>query len=62
MRDKAQLTMVVAAFEICGYLREGLKREDACTLANIAPSTFYEWLDKPEFSEATTKAELHTKR
>ena len=54
--------MVVAAFEICGYLREGLKREDACTLANIAPSTFYEWLDKPEFSEATKKVELHTKR
>ena len=48
--------------EICGYLREGLKRDDACVLADIAQSTFYEWMHEQEFSEAVKKAELHTKR
>jgi hypothetical protein len=48
--------------EICQYLEEGLSREDAWTLAGIVKSTFYEWMEKSDFSDSIKKAELKGKR
>ncbi len=48
--------------EICQYLEEGLSREDAWTLAGIGKSTFYEWMEKPDFPDSIKKAELKGKR
>jgi hypothetical protein len=48
--------------EICQYLEEGLSREDAWTLVGIVKSTFYEWMEKSDFSDSIKKAELKGKR
>lgn len=48
--------------EICGYLEEGMSQRDACEMANVADSTFHEWLKRPEFSEAIKKAILVDKK
>ncbi len=47
--------------EICEKLRSGNSRNDACILSDINQDTFYEWLKKPEFSEAVKKAEIEFK-
>lgn len=47
--------------ELCQLLRNGSNRNDACCIADIANDTFYQWLQKPEFSEAIKKAEATCK-
>lgn len=47
--------------EICKRLSVGLNREDAATLSDISKETFYQWLKKPDFSDAIKKAELKCK-
>lgn len=48
--------------EIVGYISEGLSRDDARILVGIAESTFYEWMQKEEFSEAIKIAEVNFKQ
>ena len=43
--------------EICKYLQGGSSNRDAAALVGITEETFYQWVKKPEFSEAIKKAE-----
>ena len=47
--------------EICDYLEKGNSRNDAFLLSDISEATFYEWMQKIEFSEAIKRAELKCK-
>lgn len=44
-------------FQITQHLRHGASREDVMLVMGIATDTFYQWMKKPEFSEAVKKAE-----
>lgn len=44
--------------DICTFIKDGLGRVDACTMAGIHYDTFREWMKKPEFSEAIKQAEI----
>lgn len=48
--------------EICKYLEQGMTLKDTAALTGIAQETFYQWLKKPEFSEAVKKAEMKCKQ
>ncbi len=44
--------------KIAGYIRLGMRNEDAARIAGVAEATFYEWKkSKAEFSEALKGAE-----
>lgn len=47
--------------EICAHIAGGLSRNDAIILSDITVETFYQWMKKPEFSEAIRKAEVQFK-
>jgi len=47
--------------EICKYLRAGNSQKDSAVLAGIGESTYYEWMDNPEFAEPIKKAEQECK-
>lgn len=47
--------------ELCKYISNGLSQKDAATMAGIGETTFYEWLKKPEASEAIKKATVRFK-
>lgn len=43
--------------KICKYLEQGYTAEDACKIANVAPATYFSWVNKHiEFSEAVKRA------
>jgi hypothetical protein len=47
--------------EICKWLRAGNNIQDSCELAGISKETYYQWKDKPDFLDATKRAELECK-
>lgn len=45
--------------KICGYIRLGMKNEDASIAAGIDETTFYDWKkNKPQFSQSLKRAEI----
>lgn len=47
--------------QITQHLRHGASRDDTVLVLGINQDTFYEWMKKPEFSEAIKKAEARCK-
>jgi hypothetical protein len=48
--------------EITDFLAQGMSRDDSCDLVGINQDTFYDWMKRPEFSEAVLRAEKQCKQ